>query len=121
MSGVGPADLAVLVADDDRAIASIIGIVVEEAGYTPLLAYDGGEALALARQRRPSLIITDLMMPVLDGAGLVSALRLDGDLPPVVVVTAAPARAAAIGADAVLTKPFPIAALEALLARFLPR
>lgn len=118
-AGVG--DEAVLVADDDRAIAAIIGIVVEEAGYTPLYAHDGAEALALARERHPALIITDLMMPVLDGAGLVAALRLDGELPPVVVVTAAPARAAALGADAVLPKPFRIEALEAILARFLPR
>jgi CheY-like chemotaxis protein len=117
----GPGDTAVLVVDDDQAIAAIIGIVVEEAGYLPLFARDGAEALVLARERPPALIITDLMMPVLDGAGLVAALRLEGTVPPVVVVTAAPARAAALGVDAVLSKPFRIEALEEILARFLPR
>lgn len=110
----------VLIAEDEPAIAAVLALIVEEAGHVPLMAGDGARALALARERRPALLITDLMMPVLDGRGLIAALRGEGAAVPAIIVTAAPGRAATAGADAVLAKPFDIGQLEALLARFLP-
>lgn len=111
----------VLIAEDDAPIATVIALVVEDAGHTPLVARDGARALALARERRPALLITDLMMPELGGAGLIAALRGEReDGLAVILVTAAPReRARAAGADAVLPKPFDVAELEALIRRFL--
>jgi CheY-like chemotaxis protein len=120
-----PASIPVLIADDEAAIAELVATVVREAGDAPRVAPNGCAALALARRDPPALVITDLMMPLLDGAGLIAALRAEAAAagraaPPVILLTAAgpePARAA--GADAVLAKPFDLAALEGLLGRFL--
>ena len=120
-----PASIPVLIADDEAAIAEIVATVVSEAGDAPRVAPNGRAALALARRDPPALVITDLMMPLLDGAGLIAALRAEAAAagraaPPVILLTAAgPGAARAAGADAVLAKPFDLAALEGLLGRFL--
>jgi len=117
----------VLIAEDERSIASLVAEVVAQAGYTPLVAMNGRQALDLAREQWPALVITDLMMPYLDGAALTAALRAEADArgvaaPPIVLMTAASLQyARAAGADAVLRKPFNLAELEALLRRFLKR
>ncbi|CAA9588164.1 MAG: hypothetical protein AVDCRST_MAG18-4307 [uncultured Thermomicrobiales bacterium] len=116
----------VLIAEDELPIAEIVADVVADAGHASLIAPHGRAALDLARAHRPALIITDLMMPLLDGAALVAALRADAAAggfppPPIILMTASGvARAAAVGADVVLLKPFDLAELEALLGRFLP-
>ena len=115
----------VLIAEDEEPIAEVVATVVEDAGYTPRLAAHGREALELARAEQPALLITDLMMPYLNGAELIAALRSDaaagGQAPlPVILMTAAgPAQARAAGADAVLRKPFELLELDALIRRFL--
>jgi CheY-like chemotaxis protein len=115
----------VLIAEDEEPIAEVVATVVEDAGYRPLLAAHGREALELARAQQPALLITDLMMPHLSGAELIAALRSDaaasGRAPlPVILMTAAgPAQARAAGADAVLRKPFELLELYALIRRFL--
>lgn len=114
----------VLIAEDEEPQAEILVFVVREAGYTPVVAHNGRQALAMAREQGPALLITDLMMPYLDGSELIAALRADAaagaTMPHVVLMTSANmvvARAA--GADVVLRKPFHLADLEALLHRFL--
>jgi CheY-like chemotaxis protein len=116
-----PGGRLVLIAEDEPPIAAVLAAVVAEAGHTPLVAGDGRRALELARERRPALLITDLMMPALGGAELIAALRREyGDGLPVVLVTTAPhAWARAAGADVVLPKPFELTHLEALLRRYL--
>lgn len=115
----------VLIAEDEEPIAEAIALIVEDAGYTPLLAAHGKQALELARLRRPVLVISDLMMPQMDGAELIAALRADAALngdtpPPVILMTAAGIkRAQAADADALLRKPFNLEDLEELLFRFL--
>ena len=114
----------VLVVDDEAPIADVVAEVVGLAGHEAVVAAHGRQALELARERRPALVITDLMMPVLDGPDLIGALRAaaaDGHAaPPIVVMTAAGSgRADEAGADAVLRKPFELAELDALLRRFL--
>ena len=121
----GPVGPLVLIAEDEEPQAEIVVFVVREAGYTPLVALNGRQALALARDSRPALLITDLMMPYLDGSELIAALRADAaaggaSVPPIVLMTAASMAAArAAGADVVLRKPFHLVDLEALLRRFL--
>jgi CheY-like chemotaxis protein len=116
----------VLIAEDEGPIAEVVSYVVEDAGYTPMVVADGRQALDVARAHWPALVITDLMMPRVNGAELIAALRAEAALdtrrlrPPVILITAAGAtQAQAAGADAVLHKPFDLAELEDLLSRFL--
>jgi DNA-binding response OmpR family regulator len=115
----------VLIVDDEAQIADTLAFIVEDAGYTALVASHGAAALELARQRPPALVITDLMMPHLNGARLIAELRADagvgGQAPPaIVLMTAAGTRQAReSGADAILLKPFDLLEVEALLLRFL--
>lgn len=115
----------VLIVEDEAPIAEALTLIVEDAGYTAITAAHGKEALALAKELRPKLVITDLMMPHLNGIDFIAALRAHAEAtgtesPPTVLMTAAgPARAREAGADAVLRKPFDITEIEALLRRFL--
>lgn len=65
----------VLVVDDERSIARLLTEVLENAGYRVLVAGGGRTALALARSERPALILTDYLMPGMDGVELVRRLR----------------------------------------------
>ncbi len=117
--------LIVLIAEDEVPIAEVVASVVADAGYTPLIAQNGRQALELARAHHPALVITDLMMPHVTGADLIAALHAEAAASgraavPVILMTAASlARARAAQADAVLCKPFDLTQLDELLRRFL--
>jgi len=66
---------AILVAEDSAPIAALIQAALVKAGYTVLLAGDGLEALKIALAERPKLIITDSVMPRMDGYGLLRAIK----------------------------------------------
>lgn len=116
----------VLIVDDEAPIAEALALIVEEAGYSTLTAFRGPQGLALAREHHPALIFTDMMMPQLDGAGLIETLRHDAaddkrPAPLIVAMTAGGlhyARKARV--DAILPKPFAIDDVEAILSRLLP-
>lgn len=116
----------VLIVDDEEPIAEALAMIVGEAGYHTQIARHGREALERARDLWPSLIITDMMMPYLDGAGLIAALRAEArsasrEMAPIIVMTASSsAILRTAGADAVLRKPFDLSDVEMLLRRFLP-
>lgn len=104
----------ILVVDDEAPIRLTTRQVLEGAGYKVLLAEDGAEAIALlARERdRLGLVITDLMMPVMDGAALVAAVRRLAPNMPIIGATGAAhdnerQRFKAAGVDRLLPKPFP--------------
>lgn len=115
----------VLIAEDEAPIAQALGMIVADAGFLAVLAPHGKRALELARERPPALVITDLMMPQMNGLELMHALHDDAEAadrtPPVIVLTtAAPfPRAEWSVADAYLRKPFNIEEVEALLHRYL--
>lgn len=112
----------VLIVEDEAPIAEALAYVVEDSGYTAMVAPDGKVGLALALQHRPALIFSDLMMPRMSGLEFIRALRaaLDGAAPPIVLMTAAdPHFAREAGADSILKKPFELATVETLLRRFL--
>jgi len=67
----------VLIAEDEEPLAETVAFIVREAGYTPVIALHGRQALELARARHPALLIVDLMLPYLDGAAVIAALRED--------------------------------------------
>jgi CheY-like chemotaxis protein len=99
-----------LVVDDEREHRQLVCDILEQAGWRVELAEDGLAALGRVPQARPDVILLDLRMPNLDGAGLLKMLRSTslGTALRVVVVTGAakvPADVRAL-ADAVLQKPF---------------
>ena len=104
-TGLGP----ILIVDDDRSILETIGEILESEGYPVATASNGAEALNCVEEVRPSLVLLDMRMPVLDGWGFARILRERGLRVPVLVMTAAQdARrwAEEIGADGYLAKPF---------------
>lgn len=104
----------VFVVDDDQMMATLIGAVLEGAGYRVRTATDGTEAVALAAISPPDLLLVDLTMPQLSGAETMARLRkLQPTLPTLVVSGVSPeeARAAAPEANAFLEKPFKFDAL----------
>jgi two-component system response regulator MprA len=119
----------VLVVDDDRAIRDSLGRALELEGYAVELRGDGVEALARLRRAEFDALVLDVMMPGIDGLGVVRVLRADGDRTPVLMLTArveTSDRVAGLdaGADDYLPKPFELdellARLRALLRRAAP-
>ena len=115
----------ILVADDDKAIADAIEIYLRGEGYDVLKAYDGLEALRIAREEDVSLIIMDVMMPGLDGLRATLLVREEKDIP--ILMLSAKSEdcdkiaGLGIGADDYVTKPFNplelLARVKALLRR----
>jgi CheY-like chemotaxis protein len=100
----------ILIADDEALIALSIAMLLEDDGHEVAVASDGRMALAMARDTPPDLLITDYMMPVMDGLELIAALRGDDDLRtlPVIMSSAIPEpqlRARADGFDRFVPKP----------------
>jgi len=82
--------LTALVVDDDPKAVELVAIRLAAIGATVLRAYDGQEAIDLARSQRPGLIVLDLMMPKMNGFDVVEALREHADTAqiPIIVMTA---------------------------------
>lgn len=122
---VGKAAALVLIVEDEGAISSFVAEVVADAGYQAEVAANGQEALARAHAHWPDLVVSDLMLPYLDGLALIRILRSDAEIrgltaPPVIIMTSAGLTyARAAHADAVLRKPFSLDELDDLLHRFL--
>ena len=101
----------VLVVDDEPDILLLHRLNLEAAGYTVVLAADGMTALDRIAEQRPDCVVLDVMMPVLDGWGVLERLRAVVDAPPVLVVSAKSSptdigRARELGAADFLAKPF---------------
>jgi len=102
----------VLLADDNTDMRDYIRLLLGALHEVEVVS-DGEAALAAVRERRPDLLITDVMMPKLDGMGLVRAIRGDANLSdlPIIMVSARAGEEASIegllaGADDYLVKPF---------------
>lgn len=100
----------ILVAEDDKGTRRLMQDTLADAGYEPMLAGDGQEALDLLMQKHVDLMILDVMMPKLDGFSLLSTIRHSGSQLPVLVLTAKEAMAdkkqgLRLGADDYMTKP----------------
>jgi CheY-like chemotaxis protein len=109
---------SILVVDDDLGIRSALAAFLEDVGYLVGEAANGQEALAWLERQRPTLVLLDMRMPVMDGWELAQALRARQIEVPLVVMTAArDARAWAeeIAAAAYVSKPFDYDALLATL------
>jgi two-component system alkaline phosphatase synthesis response regulator PhoP len=76
----------ILVVDDERDLVWAIRHSLNDEGYEVLVAYDGLEALALARRHRPDLIVLDIAMPQLDGLEVCHRLRQDAGLAAIPII-----------------------------------
>ena len=118
----------VLVVDDEAQIVRVLRGYLEKAGFSVLTGSDGPEALRLARQERPDLVILDLMLPGVDGLDVCRALRKESDVP-IIMLTARVEEAdrligLELGADDYISKPFSprevVARVRAVLRRTHP-
>lgn len=79
----------VLVVDDEPAIRALVAKIVERAGHPVDTARDGAEAIAMIEKSRYAVIVLDLMMPIVDGFGLIRHLKgLSGPRPATIVISA---------------------------------
>ena len=115
----------ILVVDDEPTLLATLRFNLEREGYEVITASDGGEAIALAENVRPDLVLLDLMLPGMHGFEICRALRKHTSIP-IVILTARSDEVDRIvglevGADDYITKPFSmgelIARLRALLRR----
>ncbi|KAA2254028.1 response regulator transcription factor [Solihabitans fulvus] len=109
----------IVIVDDEEAVCDSLSRTLRFEGYTVAIAHDGARALELIRAEQPDGVILDVMMPVLDGLETCRRLRAEGNLLPILMLTARDSvgdRVAGLdaGADDYLAKPF---ALQELLAR----
>lgn len=115
----------VLIVEDEFAIADLLEMALTDEGYHVLTAPNGRQGLKrLAEGPRPDLIISDYMMPVLDGAGMFQAMReieSQRDIPSIVMssVPEANVRERIDGYTAFVHKPFRVAAMVQLVATIL--
>lgn len=114
----------ILIADDDAKIRKLCEDLLQAEGYATLTAENGARAMELVQTARPSLIIMDIHMPVLDGLAAVMALKANPATQPIPVIalTALAMRAdrdriLAAGFDDYLSKPFSIKTLRAKVSR----
>ncbi len=100
----------VLVVDDDVKTVELVKLYLNRDGHKVLVAYDGVEALRLAREGHPDLIVLDLMLPGIDGLEICRTLRNESDVP-IIMLTARTTdedklTGLGLGADDYVTKPF---------------
>ena len=107
-----------LVVEDDGNIAELLRLYLERDGFEVQCAADGGEGVAMFRAYGPDIVLLDIMLPVLDGWGVLREIRKDSRTP-VIMLTAkseTPDKISGLemGADDYVTKPFEV---KELLAR----
>ncbi len=112
----------ILIVDDEAPIVELLVDILSEEGHTVLQAQNGMEGLTLARANQPDLVISDVMMPILDGYALLRELRSSPETAhtQIILMSAAFSHGAkldpnGIVADGYLRKPFDLAAIERLL------
>lgn len=110
---------AVLVVDDEPAILDALASALSDEAYAVRTAGDGRKALALQTEAPADLIVSDVMMPHLDGYSLVRLLRARGDRTPVILMSALPIPVNAADSIHRLSKPFDLEHLLALVAAVL--
>ena len=116
---------SILIVEDDNNIADLLRLYLEKEGYQATIAADGTQGIDLYRKLRPNLVLLDVMMPGVDGWGVLRAIRQDSQTP-VIMLTAKGETTDKVsglkqGADDYITKPFEmkevLARIEAVLRR----
>ena len=88
----GPAGKTILIVDDEFGVLEVLEFILIDAGFKVVSALNGQEALARLEETRPDLAIVDFMMPILDGNGVIKAIRSDNRLRdiPIILASALP-------------------------------
>lgn len=116
----------VLIIEDEKELAEILGTYLEVEGFAPLLAADGEEGLRSFYEEKPSLVLLDIMLPKVDGIHVCKKIREESEVP-VIMISAKSGEmdkviALGIGADDYVTKPFSplelVARVKAQLRRY---
>ena len=115
----------ILIVDDEAPIIDVLSYNLKQAHYQVVAAWDGEQALALARREQPDLIILDLMLPKLDGIEVCRMLRRECDVP-IIMLTARDEEIDRVlglemGADDYVVKPFSVRELLARVKNVLRR
>lgn len=119
----------ILVVDDDRNICEIIRLYLEKEGFEVLIAYDGQQALEIFKEKTPSVVVLDVMMPKMDGFQVCREIRRVSSIP-VIMLTAKgetfdKVLGLELGADDYMVKPFEnkelVARIKAILRRYDPK
>lgn len=111
----------ILVVDDEEPVVDLLTDMLHEQGHTVIPAYNGRTALQLVNERRPDLVISDVMMPFVDGIQLSRTIREEYDaerLPIILMSAALPPNLEECGANAFLGKPFDIDRFDTLIATY---
>jgi DNA-binding response OmpR family regulator len=115
----------ILIADDDSNVHQSLGSYFRREGYQAMSAYDGEEAVRIARHQKPDLVLLDIMMPKMDGLDVCREIRKTSNLP-IIMLSAKSEEfdkllGLELGADDYITKPFSprevIARIKAVLRR----
>ena len=116
---------SVLIVEDDRNIADLLRLYLEKENYVTAVAADGGAAVEQFRKLQPDLVLLDVMLPVMDGWGVLRTIRQDSQVPVIMLTakgeTSDKVAGLKMGADDYITKPFEmkevLARIEAVLRR----
>ncbi len=123
------ANQRVLVVDDDRNICEIIRLYLEKEGFEVIIANDGQEAIDAFREKTPSVVLLDVMMPKMDGFQVCREIRRVSSIP-IMMLTAKgetfdKVLGLELGADDYMVKPFDnkelVARIKAILRRYDPK
>ena len=104
----------VLIIDDDPALLRLMSMAFKRAGYSTVAAENGRKGIRMASAHRPDLVVTDIVMPDIEGIGAIRAIK-GGKRPPKIIAISGAGRgrgsdyllwASHLGADEVLAKPF---------------
>jgi len=76
----------ILIVDDEFGILEVVEFILSDAGFKVVSALNGQDALAKLEETIPDLVIVDFMMPILDGAGVIKAMRADARFCPIPVI-----------------------------------
>ena len=115
----------VLIVEDDRNIADLLRLYLEKESYEVAIAHDGLRGVELFREKQPSLVLLDLMLPGMDGSAVCRTIRSESKTP-IIMLTAKSETEDKVaglksGADDYITKPFEmkevLARIEAVLRR----
>ena len=109
--------LRVLLVEDEPDVALVAATVLEDAGYHVTVASDGKEGLDIALQEQPQMVISDFMMPRLNGLEMIERLRQSGFGRPIILTTAIPEDHLPVrpGYDGYLAKPYGVRQLLGLV------
>lgn len=117
----------ILIVEDEKEIGELVKDYLEREGYQVVLAFDGKEGLHLFYEKKPTLVVLDIMLPEIDGIEVCRMIRTASSIP-IIMMTAKKSETdkiigLGIGADDYVTKPFSpgelVARIKAQLRRYI--